>query len=208
MRKINIFKSLRTLVFALLGLVLAGGIFFACQNHNDDTLEGDALLQEGVEYPIPENARVEVNSVRFAKDVTENFIDQLGTAGDMVRIEVANALYYLPRDIKHHAAYAKLLKGDGSRFNIVKYTVGHYNKEYGAFPLIKVEVPSKEEKDSMLKWFEEAYRSQEEGSLDQTSRAASATTMTLQQAQQFFNQFKSMRCDWILQNPCLPPFWL
>lgn len=145
MKKINIFKSLRTLVFALVGLVLAGGVFFACQNHNDDAPEGDALLQEGVEYPIPENAIVLVEPISFVQQGELGWYDTEGK-GDPVWFGGA-AFYYLPKDIKNYETFSRLIQGDKEvPYTILKITLGEQKeaKMLGT-PIINVELPSLDE---------------------------------------------------------------
>lgn len=58
--------------------------------------------------------------------------------------------YYLPRDIKHYEEYYQLLKGKPSEeYNIVKITldVERVNSKTGGISVVKVELPSRVEKE-------------------------------------------------------------
>lgn len=191
-------KSWRTLVLALgVVLLVGGGIFIACQKEaNVEVL--DSQQDHGVEYPIPENAVVSLDDIRFVRkgsEPWEGWFDTKGK-GDPVSFGGAN-LYYLPKDIKNYEYYRTLLQGDGiSKYNILKYTLGEYDYEIGGFPIIKVELPSKEERERL----ERSYESTPTSELGMRS----TTTMTLSRAKQFFNQFKNLSCAVNLQCPCIP----
>lgn len=149
-------------MFAL-GMIVfvALGIFIFCQ---DTTKQEDpSLLEEvvmspddpGVEYPVSENHSMRIGNIGLAKKNGKTYYDQFDTKGkgDPVAF-VGAAGYYLPKDIKHYAYYHKLLEGDGkSKYNFLKYLVGEFDREIGAFPIIKVEIPSEEER----KWIEKSY---------------------------------------------------
>lgn len=191
-------KSWRTLVLALgVVLLIGGGIFITCQKEaNVEVL--DSQQDHGVEYPIPENAVVSLDDIHFVRkgsEPWEGWFDTKGK-GDPVSFGGAN-LYYLPKDIKNYEYYRTLLQGDGiSKYNILKYTLGEYDYEIGGFPIIKVELPSKEERERL----ERSYESTPTSELGMRS----TTTMTLSRAKQFFAQFKNLSCAINLQCPCIP----
>lgn len=214
-------KSLvMTFVFAIATIVLIGGLFVKCQKQTEteasQTLQQDCTeysLQE-VEYPLPEYAEVDVQSIHFVDDIkfdeeseglSESLLkilkkeqEKFRCYGDVVVFYIISpSLYYLPKDIKNHDEYFNLIKGDGSEFNILKYTIGEYNEELRAFPIIKVEVPLEDE----LKKAQELIKESMPSSNSQ-SRTLS-TTMSSSQANQFFDQFAALNCDSILQCPCL-----
>lgn len=169
-------KSWRTLVLALgVVLLVGGGIFIACQKEaNVEVL--DSQQDHGVEYPIPENAVVSLDDIHFVRkgsEPWEGWFDTKGK-GDPVSFGGAN-LYYLPKDIKNYEYYRTLLQGDGiSKYNILKYTLGEYDYEIGAYPIIRVELPKPADRE----WFERSY----EPIQTSAARTRSTVTMTLARA--------------------------
>lgn len=130
-------------------ILSAGGVFIACQKEtNVEVLE--TQQDQGVEYPIPEYARVELGKLHFVNNVS------LGGKGRIVSLGYANSRYYLPADIKHYDDYVRLIEGDAKQLNILKYTVGYYNEELLAFPLVKIELPTEEERKFYIDWLKEA----------------------------------------------------
>ena len=178
-------------------LLLAGGIFVACQKETGMTVE-EVVQDQGVEYPIPENAIVSLDKIRLVEkgaDPWEGWFDTKGK-GDPVSFGGAN-FYYLPKDIKNYEYYRTLLQGDGvSKYNILRYTLGEYDYEVGGFPVIKVELPSQEERQRLERSYEPIPNSE--------LGMRSTTTMTLSRAKQFFNQFKNLSCAVSSQCPCIP----
>ena len=83
-----------------------------------------------------------------------------------------------------------------SKYNILKYTLGEYDYEIGAYPIIRVELPKPADRE----WFERSY----EPIQTSAARTRSAVTMTLARARQFFTQFKNLSCATTLQCPCIP----
>ena len=193
-------KSWRTLVFAL-GIVflIGGGIFIACQKEANVEVSEPEQPCEGVEYPIPENAVFSIDNIHLIKKASnvpwEPWFDTKGQ-GDPVSFGGTNR-YYLPYNIKNYAQYRKLLEGDGkSKYNILRYVIGTYNPEVGAYPIIRVELPKPADRE----WFERSY----EPIQTSAARTRSAVTMTLARARQFFAQFKNLSCATTLQCPCIP----
>ena len=133
-------------------------------------------LKAWKEYPIPENAVVSLDDIRFVRkgsEPWEGWFDTKGK-GDPVSFGGAN-LYYLPKDIKNYEYYRTLLQGDGiSKYNILKYTLGEYDYEIGAYPIIRVELPKPADRE----WFERSY----EPIQTSAARTRSAVTMTLARA--------------------------
>ena len=190
-------------------IFLAIGSFASCQENVDETFipEMGSKQDEGIEYPIPENARVEVENVHFAKYVYKDFSEdnKVGEAGDIVDM-IGESTYYLPKDIKNHDEYARLIKGNGSNdfrdFNILKVTIGYYNQHLGAFPIVKVELPSESEKRERVNWWNKSFST----STKQPETRASKNLnmyMTLPKATEFFNRFWDLRCEKALMCPCL-----
>ena len=192
-------KSWRTLVLALgVVLLVGGGIFIACQKEaNVEVL--DSQQDHGVEYPIPEGAVFSIDNIHLIKEGSnipwEPWFDTKGQ-GDPVSFGGTNR-YYLPYNIKNYVQYRKLLEGDGkSKYNILRYVIGTYNPEVGAYPIIRVELPKPADRE----WFERSY----EPIQTSAARTRSAVTMTLARARQFFAQFKNLSCAVNLQCPCIP----
>lgn len=178
-------------------LLLGGGIFVACQKEIGMTVE-EVVQDQGVEYPIPENAIVSLDDIHFVRkgsEPWEGWFDTKGK-GDPVSFGGAN-FYYLPKDIKNYEYYHTLLQGDGvSKYNILRYTLGEYDYEVGGFPVIKVELPSQEERQRLERSYEPIPTSE--------LGMGSTTTMTLSREKQFFNQFKNLSCAVSSQCPRIP----
>lgn len=179
-------------------LLLAGGIFIACQKEAGITAE-EKMQDQGVEYPIPENAVVFTTEVRILKEGEFGWFDTKETG---IPVWFGGAVaYYLPFDIKYFERYYNLLKGEPNQeYNILRITldVDRVNPETGAIPIIKIELPSSVEK----RVEEKRLRSSRESSQIEM-RSSLMEIMSLNQAKQFFNQFKQAACSVSPQCPCL-----
>ena len=101
-------------------------------------------LKAWKEYPIPEDAVVFTTNVRILQPGELGWFDTEET-GIPIWFRGTTA-YYLPRDIK----YYQLLKGKPSEeYNIVKITldVERVNSKTGGISVVKVELPSRVEKE-------------------------------------------------------------
>lgn len=185
-------------------ILSAGGVFIACQKEaNVEVLE--TQQDQGIEYPIPENAAVFTKDIRLVYEGDGGWFDTKGH-GDPVSFGGAS-FYYLPKDIKNYEYYHKLLQGDKkSKYNILKFTLGvgmGSRHSLRAIPIIKIELPNTEEKERQLKWLKNSLSEQTDEVSLKSIRSLSST-MTLARAQEFFEQFRNASCDIILQCPCLP----
>ena len=181
---------------------LAIGSFASCQENVDETIipEMGSKQDEGIEYPIPENAVTFITDIRIVKEgapIWAGWFDTMDT-GDPVYFG-APSPYYLPKDIKHYQEYRKLLEGDeNSEYNILKFTIGNgmRNPKTGAIPIIRVELPTKEELQKEIK----SLRNSRKYAESPKTKLSLTSTMTLSRVRQFFNQFWNLRCENILKT--------
>lgn len=61
-------------------LLLAGGIFVACQKETGMSVE-EVVQDQGVEYPIPENAIVSLDDIHFVRKGSEPWEGWFDTKG-------------------------------------------------------------------------------------------------------------------------------
>ncbi|PZM87163.1 MAG: hypothetical protein DLD55_02790 [candidate division SR1 bacterium] len=198
----------KTGVFSLIVLTLLFIGAIGCQSDAASDVTGEP---QGVEYPIPEGAKTRMTVAFLIKEGQTLWFDVQGR-GDIVNLGSPQG-YYLPKDIKNHAHYYQLLEqttqqieelvttnGGGRDYNThLKITLGDYNPDLKATPIIKVEKPTKEEWQVLMQK-EEVVR---EKSSQKTAKVGLRTAMTKGAAQAFFRLFKSISCDRYSGTPCL-----
>ncbi|MDR3168801.1 MAG: hypothetical protein LBU27_03440 [Candidatus Peribacteria bacterium] len=127
-------------VLSILCVFVIGATFFVACNHNESE---PTPADDGIEYPIPENAEVIVSFV-FVIHTSENK-EMLTDNGDLaVAISESARPFYLPKDIRHYQKYFDLITAKRTP-NILKLTIGQPTDQ--GSPILKVEVPDEESEE-------------------------------------------------------------
>ena len=192
----------KKVIMSFMMLVVCFSFLFltGCQNNSSIDDGKESQNASGIEYPITEGTTFFVGNIHIASKSDLGWFD---TEGSGIPVTfVGTALYYLPKDIKDYDKYYELLKGDSdSGYNILKYFIDYELKDpyFGAYPIIRVEIPNEEEYKEALEDYEDSF---EENKTRSTTSLSSS--MSLSQASSFFTQFENMSCNLLLSNPCIP----
>jgi hypothetical protein len=119
--------------------VIATIAFVACHNESDPT-----PVDDGIEYLIPDDARVIVDAAGLHKTFSRDKIITTSDGDFCVLIGINARLFYLPKDIKHHQEYYDLITANRIP-NILKLTIGD-DTDKGS-PIIKVELPDEKSEE-------------------------------------------------------------
>jgi hypothetical protein len=171
--------------------VIATVTFVACHNESDPT-----PADEGIEYPIPENAEVIIDVAGIYK--TAN--------GELkVGIGMSARIFYLPEDIKRYQEYYDLLNTKGD-LNILKLTIG--DKTNKGFPIIKVELPDRQGTEyGRAKEFWSRPSSSETDEVRTKSATLVSIIPSLSAMNTAFNYIKNLGCPLpapVASNVCIP----
>ncbi|MDR0608435.1 MAG: hypothetical protein LBG52_09170 [Candidatus Peribacteria bacterium] len=176
--------------------VIAAISFVACHNESDP-----APADDGIEYPIPENAEVIVDATGIFKIPGSDEI-LTTTDGDFaIYVGGRATAYYLPKDIKHYQEYLNLITAEREP-NILKLTIG--DKTDKGFPIIQVELPDEESEEYLeakARW--DNSESVDIGTETKSTASLSDVVPNISTMNAAFNYLASQSCHLIQMCPCI-----
>jgi hypothetical protein len=169
----------------------------ACHNESDPT-----PADEGIEYPIPDDAEVIVDAAGLSKTFMNNKILTTTDGDSRILIGIRARSFYLPRDIKNHQVYYNLIITN----RILKFTIGTPTSKGN--PIIKVEIPDEKSKE-FLEAKDRLDRLDNVDAIDTKVETRSTTSLSnvipnTSAMNTAFNYLKSQSCHLIQMCPCIP----
>ncbi|MDO4713497.1 MAG: protein-glutamine glutaminase family protein [bacterium] len=208
----------KTGVFSLIVLTL---LFIGAIGCQSDSASDVTLEPQGVEYPIPENARFDINNLMLMSEDDPLKI-LISEYGDGVTFPGTATVFYLPKDIKNYAHYRQLLEEatktywdayhkeligkDHEMLDLpgkLKFIIGRSVDDKLGSPIIHIEKPTDQELKK-LQAHKERLKDLIASDTKVRRSASLSWVMSPTQEQSFFTQFKNLSCATSSQYPCLP----
>ncbi len=127
-------KNLRKPIIgiSILGLViLISSIVFVACNKDDEV---KVVANQGIDYPIPENAEVVTELINIGSTVR-----LAQPHADYIAVGFSAHEYSLPHNIKNYNEYVKMIKSGCKNGTILKVTIGGKKEGYVGNLILKVE---------------------------------------------------------------------